>query len=69
MDPLNSSGIFKGSQGAPGSRVQLGLRQTPRAIRSRARIGQAIGDAAVQLTRGSFFRNVQGAGSAVAKAC
>lgn len=69
MDPLSGLGIFKGSHGAPGARVQLGVQQVQRAIRSRARTGQALGDAAVQLTRGAFFRNLQGAGSAVARAC
>lgn len=69
MDQLNSLGLFKGSQGAPGSSVQLGPLQAARAIRSKARTGQALGDAAVQLTRGTFFRNIVTAGGAVAKAC
>lgn len=65
MDGLHSRGNSTGSRGLPDNQaadmLSLGPVQQPAPIRGRARIAQpgtALGSAALQLVRGSFFRNL-----------
>ena len=62
MDRLHSSGDLRSSTGLPDRSapdfLSPGPVQQPAPIRSRARPGQALGSAALQLVRGSFLRNL-----------
>lgn len=65
MDNLHSFGLLQGSLGGPGNnrRGQLnpGPVQAGRPVRSGTRVptGQQLGDAGLQLVKGSFLRNLR----------